>query len=161
MTNWKDLEKALEEVSPLKGGPGSGNHGHSGRPGQIGGSGKDEDLGGPVFYGGKPQYPGGGGPKPVAAKIPKSVFQSAARGIKVDDVGRPTRARVVGDGKNGFQIAIYGPAVGHHYNLLGRRAKIAAELALGSKVRVHSAFHAETPGYGKPRGTVFIDIERE
>jgi hypothetical protein len=46
MDRWKALAKGLEEVSPLKGGPGSGNFGHSGRPGQEGGSGDGSGGGG-------------------------------------------------------------------------------------------------------------------
>lgn len=38
MSEWKRLQKSLEEISPLKGGPGSGHYGHGGRPGQHGGS---------------------------------------------------------------------------------------------------------------------------
>lgn len=37
---WQELSKALEQISPIqKGGQGSGNFGHAGRPGQVGGSG--------------------------------------------------------------------------------------------------------------------------
>lgn len=76
MPSWKDLEKALDELSPLqKGGPGSGHFGHRGRPGLRGGG-----------------LPGEGGPA-LAPEAPPPVMEAGlprrtAQGSKPADLDR-------------------------------------------------------------------------
>jgi hypothetical protein len=57
----KQLGEQVDQLIELRGGPGSGNFGHSGRPGQVGGSGGGSASGGGASGGVQKPKPSGGG----------------------------------------------------------------------------------------------------
>jgi uncharacterized short protein YbdD (DUF466 family) len=95
----KALAKQLEAYGILKGGPGSGNHGHSGRPGQVGGSAPDDGGGG-----------GAAGTSPSSSSRPRAAANPASGSL--DESTRRILSRAAWSARNGiggqedFQTAI-------------------------------------------------------
>ena len=113
---WRDLvqEAIRNGDSSEKGGPGSGFHGHAGRPGKRGGSDNDGSTGSPT--GGTPAAQR----KPSATLSDRPVTRTQAIAVAIQklDGGKPTGNLLASDaGKHFFALGFKGPVIKQLYDL--------------------------------------------
>jgi len=105
---------AVPRRPTTKGGPGSGFHGHSGRPGKRGGSDNDGSTGSPT--GGTPAAQR----KPSATLSDRPVTRTQAIAVAIQklDGGKPTGNLLASDaGKHFFALGFKGPVIKQLYDL--------------------------------------------
>ncbi|HNT76867.1 MAG TPA: hypothetical protein PKH77_17795 [Anaerolineae bacterium] len=110
-----DTGESLDRrLHPIKGGPGSGFHGHSGRPGQRGGSDSDD---GPAGSSGT-AVPTVRSPIPSLSGRPVTRTQAIAVALQKLDGGERTGNLLTSDaGKHFFALGFKGPTINRLYRL--------------------------------------------